>query len=154
MQTLGPRSSRTCAPANSACGNCCFSEQVSHQRGLIPLTLFKSKPGGLHAAPCADEASLIHDANCGNDDEESISDYGALSHVKRWMVVMQRRWWGWSKSRKYREEATKISSYAHAGHTHSNEIICECLQIVIKTRQKSIQMTLIRWRTHMHIADL
>ena len=75
---------QTVCSAGSACGNCCFSEQVSDQRGSIPLTLFESK------AECDGPVQLrltlpfswgfIHNTNCGNNDEESIGDY-ALSHT-------------------------------------------------------------------------
>lgn len=105
---------QTVHPAASGCGNCCFLEQVSHQRGLILLTLFESKAGvAIHAAPVQLRLSLLcrrglvrrYDANCGNDDEQSISDYGALSHVvRRGREVMLRRWWGWSETRKRRRD--------------------------------------------------
>lgn len=87
IHMFGLRRLQTVCSAGCTSGNCCFSEQVSDQRGSIPLTLFRSKAGC--DGPVQLRLSLpfwwgfIYNPNCGNDDEESIGDYEALSHMVR-----------------------------------------------------------------------
>lgn len=62
----------------------------------------------------------VHNANCGNDDEESISDYEVLSHiVRRWRRVTPRWWWwGETTGRTHTDTARQRHTYSDTVYAH------------------------------------
>ena len=106
--------------AGSDCGNFLWASLQSNRIDSFDLVLIKGRGVGSMVPCCSpsashsDEAS-VHNANHGNDDEESISDYEVLSHmVRRWRRVMQGRR-GWSEMGKYR---TDTHTDMHGGNLH------------------------------------
>lgn len=131
-------SSRLCAlPVSPAEIISLSNSRIKGDRSLWPCS--NQRQGA--AVPCSSASAspfrwgLIYNPNCGNDDEESIGDYEALSHiVRRWSAVMQREDWEGARPENTGRTHTELTpNHAHQQgrvpmQAHAHKMPCKNTQ--------------------------